>query len=72
MKSLPKILKRVGVFFKFLKTMKKLELQNFDVVEMDAKEMKETDGGILGLLTLPIAGWVAGFMYEKTLQIIKN
>lgn len=30
--------------------MKKLELENFGVVEMEAKEMKETDGGFLGLL----------------------
>ncbi|WP_316769848.1 hypothetical protein [Pedobacter frigiditerrae] len=52
--------------------MKKLELQNFGVQELDANEMREIDGGMFGLLTLPVAGWIAGFMYEKTLQAIKN
>ncbi len=34
--------------------MKKLELQNFGVLEMDAKEMIETDGGLFGLANLTI------------------
>ena len=32
--------------------MKNLELKNFGVVEMDAKEMNEIDGGIIPLLII--------------------
>ncbi|RLJ77010.1 hypothetical protein [Pedobacter alluvionis] len=52
--------------------MKNLELERFDVKEMDAKEMVEKNGGMLGLLTLPITGWISGFIYEKALQAIKS
>jgi lactobin A/cerein 7B family class IIb bacteriocin len=37
--------------------MRNLELQNFGVVEMDSKEMEETDGGLAPLI---IWGLVAG------------
>lgn len=48
------------------KTMKKLELQNFGVVEMHAKEMRETDGG-------QAPGWLKklGWGYLAT-QVIDN
>lgn len=52
--------------------MKKLELSDLCVQEMDAREMLERNGGILGLLTLPVAGWIAGFAYQKILNEIKN
>lgn len=34
--------------------MKKLELQNFGVVEMDSKEMRETEGGFLAFLIFAV------------------
>lgn len=55
-----------------LNEMKKLELSDLCVQEMDAREMLERNGGILGLLTLPVAGWIAGFAYQKILNEIKN
>jgi len=34
--------------------MEKLDLKNYEVVALDSKEMKETDGGLIGRL----AGWL--------------
>jgi hypothetical protein len=45
--------------------MKTFELDEMGVQEMDAEEIMETDGGMLGLLTLPLAGWISGYLYIK-------
>ena len=39
--------------------MKKLELQNFGVLELDAQEMKEIDGGIVPIVLAAIALGIA-------------
>ena len=39
--------------------MKKLQLENFGVQELDAKEMKEIDGGFLAFLLFGIIALVA-------------
>lgn len=41
-------------------------LENYGVQEMNAKEMKKTDGGILGLIAFAfIAGMAYGYTKEK-------
>ena len=47
------------------KTLKKMNLNNLNLVELNAQEVKETDGG--GLLTLPITGFILGYLYQKYL-----
>lgn len=41
--------------------MKKIE--NYGVLELDTKEIENIDGGFL--LTLPLIGFVWGYLYEK-------
>ena len=43
--------------------MKNLTLDR-DLVALGEKELKEVNGGF-GLLTLPVIGFISGYLYEK-------
>ncbi len=51
--------------------MQTLELNRLGVVSINETELSETNGGMLGLLTLPLAGFLVGYLYEKVVQAIK-
>ncbi|MFH6936920.1 hypothetical protein [Flavobacterium sp. FlaQc-30] len=40
-----------------------MNLENLKVVELNAQEVQEVEGG--GLLLFPIYGFIAGYLYEK-------
>jgi len=45
------------------KTLEIMNLENLGLVELNAQEVQEVEGG--GLLLFPITGFVLGYLYEK-------